>query len=294
MSSAAPKNEISGSAVLATGTGGLPKLAITTPWSTAEIYRHGGQVTRFQLNGQPPLLWLSEKSLFTSGKAIRGGVPVCFPWFGPRPGKPAHGYARITEWDLATTATLADGRVNVQLRLPKCAGGAEAFGGDVELNVTVGETLTLELRASNSTSAPLQFENCLHSYFTVGDIAQISVTGLQGGNYWDKVGPATERSETAAAIRFTSEVDRVYTNTTGPVEIHDPVLRRIIQVEKSGSASTVVWNPWVEKSQAMADFGATEYRQMVCVESGNVAPNDLTLAPGQTAVLQVVLGSRAV
>jgi D-hexose-6-phosphate mutarotase len=285
-------HEISGAVAIAAGQGGLPRLAVTTPAGAAEIYLHGAQVTGFQKTGEPPLLFLSAASQFAADQPIRGGVPLCFPWFGPRPGAPAHGFARLTEWHLAATSAAPDGRVSVRLRLPEKAGGAAAFAGKVEYLVTVGETLTMELHVTNHADTPLVFEECLHTYFAVGDIAAVTVGGLKGLSYVDKVAESKVKIESAKALHFNSEVDRVYLDAPQAVKIEDAKLKRTLLVEKTGSASTVVWNPWVDKAKAMADFGDEEYRRMVCVESGNVGPNQVTLVPGASSVLKVVLSSQ--
>lgn len=287
------EHEITGAVAISKGHGGLPRLVITTPASTAEIYLHGAHVTAFQKNGEPPLLWLSAESLFAPDKAIRGGVPICFPWFGSRAGLPAHGYARTTEWNLVATSACPDGRVTVRLRLADKVGDAPYFGS-VEYIVTVGATLTLELQVNNHSTESVVFEEILHSYFTVGDIASVSVKGLHGVHYLDKVAGGVLKHEDDEVLRVIGETDRVYLETAHTVEIEDSKLRRVIRVEKSGSASTVVWNPWVAKAKAMADFGDEEYLHMVCVESGNVGPAQTTLAPGIANTLKVVLSSRLV
>ncbi len=258
----------------------------------AEVYLHGAHVTRFQKNGEPPLLFMSDESLFAPDKAIRGGVPICFPWFGSREGLPAHGFARVTAWELVKTVVLPDGSVRVGLRLSQNAGGANAFRGTVEFTVTAGNTLAMELQVTNPLSEPLGFEECLHAYFSVGDINDVSITGLKNAHYLDKTDDNARKLETGDAIKIISETDRVYLDTTSAVEIHDAKLRRIIRVEKAGSASTVVWNPWIAKSKAMADFGDDEFRRMVCVEAGNVGQNQITLGPGKTSVLRTVLHSQ--
>jgi glucose-6-phosphate 1-epimerase len=286
-------HEIPGHVAISSGNGGLPKIDVKTRLSTAEIYLHGAHVTGFQKNGEPPLLFLSGKSQFAAGVAIRGGVPLCFPWFGGRTGLPAHGFARITEWKLTATKLLPDGGVSLYFQLPENVGGAEALRAKTEFIVTVNDTLIMELRVENTSSEPISFEECLHTYFTVGNIKDVSVTGLKGAAFLDKVA-GQPKVETDDAIHFTAETDRVYENTTGPVEIHDPGLGRKIRVEKSNSASTVVWNPWVAKSKAMADFGDDEFHRMVCVEAGNVAPNKITLAPEKISALKMILSSHAI
>jgi D-hexose-6-phosphate mutarotase len=275
------------------GQGGLPKLAIQTGRSTAEIYLHGAHVTGFQKNGEPPLLFMSAASRYEVNQPIRGGVPVVFPWFGPRAGQPAHGFARQTLWKLEAATAEKSGDVKVSLRLPETAAPADWRTAQVRFVVTVGDKLMMELTVTNlSPERSLSFENCLHTYFAVGDIAAVTITGLQGAAYIDKVAGAATKPERGAAIAISSEVDRVFLNAAGPVEIHDRQLRRTIVVEKSGSASTVVWNPWMAKSKAMPDFGDEEFKQMVCVESGNIAENQITLPPGKTATMKVLLGTR--
>jgi D-hexose-6-phosphate mutarotase len=270
------------------GQGGLPKLQITTAWSTAEIYLHGAHVTHFQKHEEPPLLFLSAAARFAAGEPIRGGVPVIFPWFGPRAGAAAHGTVRKQSWRLQEIAVLAGGGVQVRLEWPGEVGAAY----QLQYVVTIGETLTLELLTTNlSATEPFQFEECLHTYFTVGDISAVTVTGLQGVSYLDNLASLAVREEVPAAIRFAAEVDRVYFNAPGTVEIYDAQLGRVIRVAKEHSASTVVWNPWIAKAQQMADFGDEEYRRMVCVESGNVKANQITLPPGGRSALKVGLSS---
>lgn len=203
-----------------------------------------------------------------------------------------HGIARLTTWELTETAADPAGRVKLTFRLPPerlvAAGWPPAH---VTLTVTVAEKLTLELAVRNDTAQDFVFEDCLHTYFCVGDISQVEIAGLKGVQYLDKVDQFARKLETGDAIKISSEVDRVYLNTTGTVEIRDAKWRRTITVAKSGSSSTVVWNPWQAKARAMADFGDDEYRGMVCVESGNVGESKVALQPGHSAALQVVLSS---
>lgn len=231
--------EIPGHLTLAAGKGGLPKAVIETRWSSAEIYLHGAHVTHFRKKGEVPLLFMSAAGESAPGKPIRGGVPIIFPWFGPREGFPAHGFARSAAWDLKETELPPDGAVKLRFSMP------DSGLFEVEYLVTVAESLSMELTST----------------------------------------------ETAGAIRIAGEVDRVYLDTAAPVEIEDPALGRKIRIATTGSNSTVVWNPWIEKSKRMADFGDDEYLQMVRVESGNVANNSITLPPGGRAVLKVDVGS---
>jgi D-hexose-6-phosphate mutarotase len=285
--------DIPGRVTLLEGYGDLPMVEVTSDWATAEIYLHGAHVTGFQKKGEPPLLFTSQCSRFAPGQPIRGGVPIIFPWFGPREGSPAHGYARTTEWELHEATTVPDGGVSLRFGFPGNPEGAMWTAFAANYVVTVTDTLRLELILTNASDRQdLSIENCLHTYFAVGDIANAAVCGLKGVNYLDKVEHFTPKRETADQLAIASEVDRIFVDTITPVEIHDRSLGRRIVIEKSGSASTIVWNPWVTKAQQMTDFGNEEYKKMLCIESGNVGGNKLVLPPGKSSVLSVVLSSQ--
>jgi len=278
--------EIPGHVSMSEGEGGLPKLVINSRWSSAEIYLHGAHVTRFQKNGEEPLLFMSAASEFAAGKPIRGGVPIIFPWFGGREGLPAHGFVRTMTWDLKEATLLPDGAVKLRFSLP----AVESFA--VEFLVTVAESLTMELVVTNTAAQDSTFETCYHTYFQVSAIDAISITGLSGASYVDKLANTTA-TETSAPIRFAAETERVYSDTTAAVEILDPGFGRKIRIDTEGSHNTVVWNPWIEKSKRMPDFGDDEYLQMVCVESGNIANNKITLQTGKRTVLKVEVSSES-
>lgn len=275
------------------GNGELGKIEVLTRHSTAEIYLHGAHVTGFQKNGEPPLLFTSQFSRFAPNQPIRGGVPIIFPWFGSREGEPAHGFARLADWELIETATLPSGGATLRFSLPDVPEAATWPPFAAYYIVTVTDQLALELVVVNaSPDQTFTFENCLHTYYAVGDINSVTVLGLKGVSYQDKVEHFTQKTETNDSIRISSEVDRVFLDTGSPIEIHDPTLKRIVRIEKSGSQSTVVWNPWVTKSQQIPDFGTDEFRRMLCVETGNVDRNRITLPPGETAVLKIIVSSR--
>jgi glucose-6-phosphate 1-epimerase len=286
------KHEIPERVTIVQGSGDLPKIKVKTDRSAAEIYLLGAHVTGFQKNGELPLLFMSQASQFVLGKAIRGGVPIIFPWFGAREGFPSHGFARVTEWEWESSSAAPDGSVTLRFRLPTAAHATHSPSENVTFAVTVSDQLSMELTVANlSRTENLSFENCLHTYFAVGDIAEVEITGLTGTKYIDKVDNFTAKMESAAAVRIGSETDRVYLDTAGPLEIHDSRLHRKIRVEKINSASTVVWNPWADKAKQMSDFGDDEYKQMLCVEAGNVAQNKINLAPGKSASLKVILST---
>jgi D-hexose-6-phosphate mutarotase len=286
------KHEIPGRVAIVNGNGGLPKVVVTTKSSAAEIYLLGAHVTGFQKNGGPPLLFMSAKSWFAPGKPIRGGVPVCFPWFGPRDGDAAHGFARITEWELAKTSATPDGTVTLNFRLPEIPKRPAWKNLRTEFVVTISDKLTMELTATNNSAAAMEIENCLHTYFHVGDINQVSIAGLQGAPFLDNAagGNGGRKVENDSVLRIMKETNRIYPDSTGKVEIRDDNLKRIIRVEKFNSSSTVVWNPWTTQ-KLPDDFDPAEHKHMVCVESGNVKQNKISLEPGKTSALIVVLSS---
>jgi D-hexose-6-phosphate mutarotase len=285
--------EIPGRIALTEGNGELGKIEVLTRHSTAEIYLHGAHVTGFQKNGEPPLLFTSQFSRFAPNQPIRGGVPIIFPWFGSREGEPAHGFARLADWELIETATLPSGGATLRFSLPDVPEAATWPPFAAYYIVTVTDHLALELVVVNaSPDQTFTFENCLHTYCAVGDINSVTVLGLKGASYQDKVEHFTQKTESNDSIRISSEVDRVFLDTESPIEIHDPTLKRIVRIEKSGSQSTVIWNPWVTKSQQIPDFGTDEFRRMLCVETGNVDRNRITLPPGETAVLKTIVSSR--
>jgi glucose-6-phosphate 1-epimerase len=284
---------IPGRVEIVNGHGNLPLVKITTPWSKGEIYLLGAHVAHFQKNGEPPLIFMSAKSYFAAGKPIRGGVPICYPWFGPRDGEPAHGFARLADWQLVKTFAAPDGTVAVTFALPQILGREAWKNLRTEFIVTVGETLTMELTTTGeSCDGALEIENCLHTYFQVGDIGAVTVTGLEAATFDDFAAGAAgaRRAAENSALKITKETNRVYPDNAAAVEIRDEKLKRVIRVEKFDSKSTVVWNPWTTQKMP-EDWGANEHLNMVCVESGNVKQNKLSLAPGKSAALKVVIGS---
>jgi D-hexose-6-phosphate mutarotase len=286
------KNGVVRRVSLIKGVGGLIKAEVDAVASRAEIYLHGAHVTQFQRRGEPPLLFLSQLSRFERGVPIRGGIPIIFPWFGPREGKPAHGFARTSEWTLVEPPPGSDSAIKLKFRLADTAGTSDTAPFVAEYEVEVGATLGLSLSIINlSEHQVFTFEACLHTYFHIGDVHTVSVSGLHGCEYLDKCDNQARKRDTDDKIIITRETDRTYLNTGNLVEIIDPTLGRRIQIDTTGANSTVVWNPWIAKSQAMPDFGDDEYLRMICVESGNVADNRVTLPPGQTSTLRAVIST---
>ena len=264
---------------------------ITTPACTAELYLHGAHLTHWQPAGHGPVLFLSEQSSFAPDKPIRGGVPVIFPWFGPRTGArtdgPLHGFARIETWDLAFAALSGDD-LHLTLTLAP-TGQSRALGFDnfsVALQLILGETLTMRLTVANQSTEPMPVAEAFHTYFTVGDATQVRITGLAGAEYLDKTDHFNRKLQTDPVITLTGcNRPSLFLNTTTAVTLEDPTLRRAISVAKQGSQSTVVWNPWA----ALPDMADDAWRGMTCVETANAADNAMTIAPNSTHTMEAVI-----
>jgi D-hexose-6-phosphate mutarotase len=273
---------------LDSGEGGLPRLTVRNAQARAQIYLHGAHVTAWQPENQAGVLWMSRKSHWDAAKPIRGGIPICFPWFGPHatdPSAPSHGIARLRDWALVEAHDDDRGATVLVFLLKQNAFSAT-------YRVTVGTSLGLALEVHNPGAGIFTFEAALHTYFAVRDVRSVEIRGLEGTEYLDKVGEATRRRQGSSPITFTGETDRIYLNTQAACTIHDPELRRRIVVQKTGSDATVVWNPWIAKAAAMPDFRDDEWPEMVCVETGNVNVHAVTLAPGATHTLTAAIELR--
>ena len=276
------------------GRNGLPRVAVTTPRATAEVYLHGAHVTAWQPAGAAPVIWVSRDSQYQADKPIRGGVPVCFPWFAAHAtdaSAPMHGFARLRTWTLES-ADQRDGEVHLTFGLADdetSRRSAWPHRFRASYRVVIGDRLGLALDVFNTGDSPFTFEAALHTYFSVGDIRQVGVTGLAGTDYLDKVDGFARKREGDAPIRFAGETDRVYLETESTCTIHDPGLRRRIAIAKTGSRSTIVWNPWVDKARAMPDFGDDEWPSMLCIETANVRDAAVSVEPGSHHTMTAVI-----
>lgn len=266
-----------------TGRGGLPVVQIDVPACSGEIYLHGAHVTSWRPLGTE-VLWVSDRAVYRPGTAIRGGVPICFPWFAGGPdgtASPAHGFARTAEWGVVGGTT--DGRwVEVILALtdtePTRALWPYPFACDYRVRMGENE-LALLLTVTNTGDEPFTFEEALHAYFGVSDVRHVQVTGLEGASYLDMV-PGADRGPhvLTGPVTFAGEVDRTFQGTAATAVIRDGA--RSVTVARDGSNSAIVWNPWIDKAAAMGDFGDDEWTGMVCVETANAKADAITLAPG--------------
>jgi len=260
---------------------GLPVADIRTPLASASVALQGGHVLTWQPAGQSPVLWVSKAAVFAPEQPVRGGVPVCWPWFGAVPGKATHGFVRTRMWQVRGTELDATGQVVLRLGLSDDASTRALWDHafDLEMVVTVGSTLTMALTTRNTGSAPFTITQALHTYFCTGDIAQTVVQGLDGTSYLDKVQNFAVCQQ-SGDVTFSGETDRIYTDTEADSLILDGAGGRTIRISKQGSASTVVWNPWTEKEKTMADMAAGEHQQFLCVETCNAGPDAVAIAAG--------------
>ncbi len=268
------------------GPGDLSFLVVETPLCRARLTPYGGQLCEWTLAGATaPVLFLSPRSAFAPGKAIRGGVPVCFPWFGNHPHdatKPAHGFARTRTWQVGRVEGRADGSVVVDLRLSSDDETRRLWDADfaATLSLELGEALEMRFEVENRGAKPLEYEIALHSYLTVGDAETVRVRGLEGASFIDKVDGMKRKTQPGEPLVFRGETDRVFVDTTATCLVEDPVLRRTIRIDKTGSLATVAWNPGADKAGKMADVGDA-WRSFVCVETASCGPHTVRLAPGE-------------
>jgi glucose-6-phosphate 1-epimerase len=283
----------------------LVRAQVTLPEASATIYLHGAHITHWQPAGQPPVLFLSERSEFEPAKAIRGGIPICFPWFGPRqPGPrgdsqsgPSHGFARITPWAVSFAALIPSGgsQDGDSLRLTLMLSPddlSRSLGFDhfrVACEFTLGKTLSIRLSVVNLADAPLRFEEALHTYFHVGDVRRATITGLEGAAYLDKRDEMREKHAPAEPLRLSATTDRVFPANSADTAIHDEVLGREIAIAKTNSATTVVWNPWAEVAKTLADLDPEAWPGFLCVEAANTGTDTIVLAPRQAHTMELTV-----
>ena len=267
------------------GQGGLRYLELRFNGAEVHLYLHGAHVLHYQPAGQSPVLWQSRASAFEAGKPIRGGIPVCWPWFGAHPedpAQPAHGVARLIEWEpVDSTATSEATTATLQLPASYYPNAA------LQLTVELSEQLSVILTTTNTQEVELTYAEALHSYFSIGDIHAVTVAGLDGQSYINQIASSDGLQKQSGPIAFSAETDRIYTDTTDECIVTDPSLNRAIRIRKENSRSTVVWNPWTDKSVRMPDFGDNEFLEMVCVETANCGPDAITLPPGETHALRL-------
>jgi glucose-6-phosphate 1-epimerase len=276
--------EIPETAQVVEGNGGLPKVRITTPDVIGEIYLHGAHITSWKPYGAEEVLFLSSQSLWEDGRAIRGGIPICFPWFGGKADDskaPAHGFVRTKSWHLESISEVGN-VVTVSMFTENDETTQRWWPAEFRLvyRATFGRELSVELVVSNTGRTSLRFEEALHTYHRVGNINEVRLRGLDGIQYLDKT-DSNRRKIQRGEIAITSETDRVYLNTGDAIGLNDPVLHRATRVMKENSRTTVIWNPWVDKTRRLSDLQENDWTQMLCIETSNVYGLAVNLAPRQ-------------
>ncbi|MCU1424498.1 MAG: D-hexose-6-phosphate mutarotase [Microbacteriaceae bacterium] len=274
------------------GRGGLPMLRVRATAGEADVYLQGAQVTSWNPSGQAPVLWVSAASRFERNAPIRGGIPLCFPWFGPHPTGRQHGWARTSEWTLAEADEVGDDvRLILVLRdSEETRSSAWPHRFEARYEVLVGASLRVALSVTNLSDDTIDFTEALHTYLAVSDVRNVAVTGLENLPFVEGSSGGTQDAE---PLRFTEPITRIFTGATGVTVVADT--DRSILIETGNAANTVVWNPWDVQAASMADFGDEEWQQMLCVETANVAPSRVTLPAGATheIVTTIALSARS-
>jgi glucose-6-phosphate 1-epimerase len=283
---------IAGRAQVLADEAGIPKVCITTPQCKGEMHLHGAQVTSWEPAGAEEVIFLSRQARWEEGKAIRGGIPICFPWFRAKADDshaPAHGVVRTKIWTLESIEQNPGG-ITVSMSTQSDPDTRRWWPADFRVlnRVTFGSELRLEFTVSNTGAKPFRFEEALHTYYRVGDVRRVRVRGLDGATFLDNTDSNKEKKQNGDVV-LSSPTDNAYMNSQNPLQLIDPVLNRSIQVTKQNSDSTVIWNPWAEGARALSDLGDDEWHDMVCVEGSNILGNAVELAPSANHKITVAM-----
>ena len=271
---------------------GLVKLSAQAKFSKLECYLHGAHVTSFITNNTEELLWLSPAAIFENGKAIRGGIPICWPWFGKHPSNsnlPQHGFARNNSFDVKSTKELENGDVQIVLILRSSAMTMAIwpYHFSLEVWITLGKNLSVELVSQNLGSKVFTITEAIHSYFNISDISTVTLNGLQGVTFYDQL-TLNERVQTEGSFKFTTETDRIYRTPSNEISLLQTNGPKFKIKQENGNA-IVVWNPWAEKAKSMTDFPDDDYQNMLCLEAANARYSDIELAPGESHSIKQII-----
>ena len=281
----------------------LMAIAVNNKAANALVFLQGAQVAEYQAHGKPKSLWLSEANRFQAGEPLRGGIPICWPWFGDLASNPAiiqdqfestanakaHGFARNISWQLDAVKEISPAITNLHLSAdcPKGSDSHWPFAARLELIVSIGLQLKLSFKVINTDDRDFHYSSALHSYFAINHIDNVSVSGLENCEYLDKT-QGGQRQQ-AANIHIDSEVDRIYLNTGNNISLLDGPLKT--SLESAGSNSAVLWNPWQEKAKNLSQFNDLDYQKMICVETANVEDDYVSLAAGDSKLLELTITS---
>jgi glucose-6-phosphate 1-epimerase len=274
------------------GNAGMPRVTVASSYGQGEMYLHGAHVTSWHPAAHDEVLFLSTKSRWQEGHAIRGGIPICFPWFRAKaddPQAPAHGFVRTRLWQLESIVESDDGVV-VTMFTESDEQSRRWWPAEFRLahRATFGSELRLELLCTNTGTTRMRFEEALHTYNRVADVANLHLQGLDGTRFRDNSDSNKEKRQIHDVV-IASQMDNAFLDTQSAVDLIDPELGRRIRLEKANSLTTVVWNPWHEGSARMQDLGDDEWKQFLCVEASNIMESAVMLEPGQKHTITAVL-----
>ena len=266
---------------------GLIKIIINNDHAEAEIYLHGANLTHFQPKGEAPVIFNAKETIFSASKTVHAGIPICWPWFGPHPtesAKPQHGFARDLCWKLKSAKMLKTNETEVVLTLKESPQTLELwpYAFELELTFTVGRSLSVSLKTTNRAATAFTFTQALHTYFAVSDIESVQPQGVEGTPFIDYTDAKKEKIETDP-LRIDRTINRVYIPTRAACRIIDPLLKRTITIEKEGSNSTTIWNPWQESG--IHDLPGDAYRKFLCIETTNALSDARTLQRDESSMI---------
>jgi glucose-6-phosphate 1-epimerase len=270
------------------------------------VAQQGAHILSYQLAGQPPLIWLNDEAVFKTGKSIRAGIPVCWPWFGNFARNPqsvqamrisneapsAHGFVRAMDWELGGIEAEGES-LKVEFLLPYPEGGFPGWPHQVDLTLSIrlDEQLHIHLISHNRGSETVSISQALHSYFAVSDVREVHVEGVDGLSYIETLEDWKTRQQ-SGDLRFTGETDRIYLDAPPLLSIVDPAWERRIELTSMGSRTAVIWNPWIDRAAAFSDMADDGWQHMLCIETANVMGDVVNLKPGASHTLGVSVGSK--
>ena len=277
-----------------TRKGELDMIELTNRHGTAVVTTHGATVLSYRPQGGEEVIWVSDTAVYDGSKPVRGGIPVCWPWFGPYDpsalgpdpsdaNKKGHGIARYETWDVESVRSVDDATEITLVLLPNDA-TRKAWPHDFSLRlvVTLGETLRMALVGENRSDHEWLVSEALHTYFRVAQAAGMVIDGLDSTAYYDKLDRSARRT-LSGELSLTTPIESVFVGHAGDVVLHDG--ERNIVMRQDNGHTVVVWNPGAEGAKGFADMPDDQYRHMVCVEAGNALDDAYRLAPGASHTL---------
>jgi len=266
---------------------GFVMVDISNQHAKARVSTYAGQVISFVPNDAvEDVLFLSDKVSYKLGHTIRGGIPVCWPWFGDDTsgfGRPSHGFVRNQSWRVLATHELDDGRTSITLGLTDSDSSRAVwpYKFELELEVIVGKSLELKLTTKNTGNKAFTITQALHTYFNISNAENVSVIGLNGKSYLDKLDDFNSKSQSGDVL-IVEEVDRVYQQAPENVVLKDSGFNRDISITSRGSNTTVIWNPWLTSVKNISDLDENSFQNFLCVETANAADDSITIPEGMS------------